>query len=224
MVAALAAGVALAVSPAHATVLAPASRTVQVSNLGAKPVAVDVAWRSLGRGISPRGWLHISPAHLALRSGGHGFLTLRAGPGASPGDHNLLVLVTGRSADPGGVGVRLRLGVRVRIRAPGRLVHRLALTGIGTRRSRSTRAVLVSVANRGNVTEQLRGRVSVTLTTRHRVLSRLRFGRAREVYPGTRATIVLPYAGSARGPVIAVVIVHLGGRARPLQRRYRLLL
>jgi hypothetical protein len=195
-----------------------------VSNLGAKPVAVDVAWRSLGRGISPRGWLHISPAHLALRSGGHGFLTLRAGPGASPGDHNLLVLVTGRSADPGGVGVRLRLGVRVRIRAPGRLVHRLALTGIATRRSRSMRAVLVSVANRGNVTEQLRGRVSVTLTTRHRVLSRLRFGRAREVYPGTRATIVLPYAGSARGPVIAVVIVHLGGRARPLQRRYRLLL
>jgi hypothetical protein len=220
---ALAAGLALAVSPARTVVRAPASRTVLVSNLSNEPLAVDVAWKSLGRRNAPSGWLYVGPRHLALRTGARALLTVRAGPGASPGDHNLLVLVTGRPVQRSRIAVQLRVGVRVRIRAPGRLVHRLALSGLRAHHSRRRRSVLVSITNRGNVTEPLRGRLSVTLVARGHVFSRLRLLRARDVYPGTRAMIVLPYAGSARGLVTAVVRVRLGGR-RALERRYRLLL
>lgn len=214
--------VALTVSPAHAVLFAPTSRTLQVSNLGAEQVAVDVAWRSLGRGIAPNRWLSIAPRRLVLRSGRRALLTVRAGPGATPGDHHLLVLVTGRPVNRTRIAVQLRLGVRVHIRAPGQLIHRLAIEGLRTRRFKSKRAMLVSLANRGNVTEQLRGRLTVTLINRNRVISRLRLGRFRELYPGARAVVALPYTGRARGVVTAVVILRLGAHRQPLVRRYRL--
>jgi hypothetical protein len=84
--------------------------------------------------------------------------------------------------------------------------------------------LLVSITNRGNVTEQLRGRIIVTLVAHDRVLSRLRLGRFRELYPGTRAAIPLPYAGRAHGLVTAIVSLQVPARTRLLQRRYRLLL
>lgn len=216
--------VALTVSPAHTVLVAPGSRALQLGNLGTKPMAVDVTWRPLASGSAPRRWLRIAPGRLVLRSGAHALLTVRAGTGASPGDHQLLVLVTGRPFESNGLAVRLRVGVRVRVRAPGRLVRRLAVAGLRARRSEGKRALLVSVANRGNVTEQLRGRLTITLVDRGRVVSQLRLVRAREVYPGARALIVLPYAGGVRGVVTAVVKLRLSGRIRPVERRYRLLL
>jgi hypothetical protein len=210
---AVAAALTLAVSPARTTLRAPASRTIQISNLGSDQIAVDVAWRPLGGG-APHGWLTVAPGRLVLRRGARGFVTVRAGTGASPGDHDVLVLVTGRNAGSEHVAVRVRAGVRVRIRVPGRLVHRLTPTGVRTRR----RALLVAVTNRGNVAEQLRGRVRVTLLARGRVISRLRSRTFREVYPGTRAIVVLPYAGRTRGPVTAVV------RVASSERKYRLVL
>jgi hypothetical protein len=221
---ALAAGVALAVSPARTVVRSPASRTVLVSNVSNEPLSVDVAWKSLGRRIAPSGWLRIGPRHLALRSGARAVLTVRAGAGASPGDHNLLVLVTGRPVQHSRVAVQLRVGVRVRIRAPGRLVHRIVLSGLRSRHSKRTRAVLVSLTNRGNVTEQLRARLSITLATHGRVFSRLRLVRPRELYPGARAVVAVPYAGRVRGLVTAVVRVQMGAHVRALERRFRLLL
>lgn len=216
--------VALTVSPARAVLLAPSSRTLQVGNLGTEKVAVEVAWQSLGSRVGPNHWLSIAPRRLVLRAGARAVLTLRAGPGASPGDHQLLVLVTGRRIERGRLAVQLRVGVRVRIRAPGRLVHKLAVDGLRARRFNRARALLVALANRGNVTEQLRGRLTVTLVGRNRVISRLRLGRARELYPGTRTVVVLPYAGRARGVVTAVVRLRIGANLRPLERRYRLLL
>ena len=216
--------VALTVSPARAVLLAPSSRTLQLSNLGSERMAVDVAWRSLGRSIPSKGWLSIAPRRLVLRSGARALLTVRAGAGASPGDHHVLVLVTGRPSEPNGIAVRLRVGVRVRIRAPGRLVRKIAVAGLRARRFNGKHALLVAVANRGNVTEQLRGRLNVTLVDHDRVISRLRLGRSRELYPGARAVVVLPYAGRARGVVTAVVGIRLGARVPPVERRYRLLL
>jgi len=210
----VAAALTLAVSPARTTLRAPASRTIQVSNLGSDQVAVGVTWRPLGNRAAPHGWLSIAPGRLVLRRGARGFVTVRAGAGASPGDHDLLVLVTGRAANSDRVAVQLRAGVRVRVRAPGRLVHRLRVDGVRARK----RALLVSVANRGNVTEQLRGRVRVTLVAHDRVISRLRSRRFRELYPSTRAVVVLPYAGRAHGVVTAVV------RVASFERRYRLVL
>jgi hypothetical protein len=222
MLAAPAAGVALAVSPARTVMHAPAARTVQVSNTGRGTVAVDIAWTPLGQRRLPAGWLQISPGHLLLQRGARAFLTVRAGAGASPGDHNLLILVTAHPTDRVKVGVQLRLGVRVRIRAPGQLVHRLVLGGLRARELRRRRALLVSIANRGNVTEQLRGRLSLTLSAHDRVLSRLRLVRFRELYPGTRGIVALPYTGAVHGRVTAIVTVRLGAGVRSLERRYRL--
>jgi hypothetical protein len=84
--------------------------------------------------------------------------------------------------------------------------------------------LLVSLANRGNVTEELRGRLSLTLALHGRVLTRLRLGRFRELYPGARAVVALPYMGTVHGLVTAIVTVRLGAGSRPLERRYRLLL
>jgi hypothetical protein len=210
--------VALTVSPARAILLAPASRTLELGNLGTERIAVDVAMRALGPRTGPSTWLTVAPRRLVIRGGARTVLTVRAGTGASPGDHNVLVLVTGRPVDGSRIAVRLRLGVRLRIRAPGRLVHSLSVTGLHARRVRGMRTLVVSVANRGNVTEQLRGRLTVTLVSRSRVVSRLRLGRSREVYPGGRASVALPYAGRARGVVTALVAIRGG----PSGRRYRL--
>jgi hypothetical protein len=210
--------VALTVSPARAVLRAPTSRTLRIANSGTDAVSVDVAWKLLGRHKAPDPWLSIAPRRLLLRGGAGATVSVRAGPGASPGDHQLLVLVTGRPADRSRVAVRLRVGVRVRIRAPGRLVRRLAVEGLHVRRFKEKRMLLVSVANRGNVTEQLRRRLTVTLADHGRVISRLRLGRFWELYPGARAVVALPYAGRAHGLVTALVDV----RGNPGPRRYPL--
>jgi hypothetical protein len=210
--------VALTVSPARAVLLAPASRTLQLGNPGTERMGVEVSWRSLGPRTGPDRWLTIGPRRLVLRAGARAVLTVRAGPGASPGDHHVLVLLTGRPLHAPRVAVRLRLGVRLRIRAPGRLVRRVAVEGLRARHFKGKRTLVVSVANRGNVTEQLRGRLTVTLVRHSRVISRLRFQRSRELFPGARAVVALPYAGSAHGLVTALVSV----RGSPSARRYRL--
>jgi hypothetical protein len=210
--------VALTVSPARAVLLAPASRTLQLGNPGTERLAVDVAWKSLGPHTGPNRWLTIAPRRLVLRGGARTVLTVRARLGASPGDHPVLVLVTGRPLAGPRVAVHLRLGVRLRIRAPGRLVRRVAVEGLRAGRLKGKRTLVVSLANRGNVTEQLRGRLTVTLVSHSRVISRLRLGRARELFPGARAAVALPYAGNARGLVTALVKV----RGSPGGRRYRL--
>jgi hypothetical protein len=209
---------ALTVSPARAVLRAPTSRTLRIVNGGTEGVTVDAAWKALGPHMARSRWLSIAPRRLLLRGGAGATVTVRAGPGASPGDHQLLVLVTGRPVDRRRVAVRLRLGVRLRIRAPGRVVRRLAVEGLRAHRFKEKRMLLVSIANRGNVTEQLRRRLTVTLADHGRVLSRLRLGRFRELYPGVRAVVALPYAGRARGLVTALVNV----RGSPSGRRYRL--
>jgi hypothetical protein len=192
--------VAVAVSPARLILVAPASRRLQLHNLGAATVVVDI----------PRvrsGLATIRPAHVVLRSGARATLTLRAKQraGVGTGDREVVVLVLARPLRSARVGLRLRLGVRLRMRVRGRLVRRLDVTGVRVRRSHRMRTLLVFVVNRGNVVEQLRGRVAVTLLSRGRSVSRLRSRAARELLPGMRTVIALPYRGGAHGLVTAVV-------------------
>ena len=218
-----AAPIAISVSPARIALAAPASRAIELRNLGAERVIVDVTRTSVdGRGPA-RGWLRIRPDHLVLRSGSSSVLTLRArgGSGAGPGDHQLRLFFVARPAGAGRITVRVRLGVAVRVRIPGRTFRRLEVRGLQVRRHRAARVFMVALANTGNVTEQLRGRLTVTLTRRGRLLSRLRHRSARELYPGKRAVVALPYRGGVRGPVTAVVQVRLGSHARPVVRSYR---
>jgi hypothetical protein len=208
---ALLAGLALAVSPAHATLTAPGSRTIDVRNTGSGSVIVEV------RTAAPQ-WLQIRPKRLVLHGGAHGALTVRARASARarPGDHELIVRVLARPPKAVRIAVRMQLGVRLRVRVPGRLVRRVVVRGLHVRRTQGGRVLLVALANDGNVTEQLHGRVTVALLRGRRLLSRLRYRGTREVFPDARAVVALPYAGGARGLVTAIV------RVRAAERRYRL--
>ena len=207
-------GMALAVSPARATLVAPASKAIEVRNVGSGNAVVDVRSRA-------GSWLRIRPAHFALRAGARGVFTVRAGTGARPGDHELLVLLLARPAGSSRIPVRMRLGVRLRVRTPGRLVRHVVVRGLHLRGRAGARVLEITVANAGNVTERLRG-ATVTIARRGRNISRLRARAFRDVVPGARALIQLRYAGRARGWVTALVAIRLGEMAQPVRHRYRL--
>jgi hypothetical protein len=187
-------------------------------------MVVDVAPKSIDRSIRADAWLSVRPARLVLRSRSRAVITLRvrAHDGARPGDHQLRVLVVARPQRSSRVAVRVRLGVGVRVRMPGRLVRRVTVRAVRVRPHGPTRDLLVSVANCGNVTEQLGGRLTVTLVRRGRLVSRLRLRGPHELFPGAGAVIPLRYAGHVRGLVTAVVRVRFGGRLLLVERRYRL--
>lgn len=224
MIAVLAAGaLALSVSPARLALVAPAARRIELRNAGTARVVVDVARRPVD-GRTPPAWLQVQPARLVLRGGAAGVLTLRAPAhaAADAGDHELLVLLTARPSQRTAIAVRLRLNVRVRIRVPGVVNRRLELLGLRVRRRAGSRVLFVSLANRGNVTEQIRGRLTVSLLRGRRIVSRLRLRRPGELLPGSRRAFALPYAGSVRGPATAVVQLRVSRSGPLLRRRFRL--
>jgi hypothetical protein len=216
--------VALSVSPARLALAAPGARTIKVRNDGAERVVVDATRRTLGGDTTAKAWLQIVPARLPLRSGERATLTLRVSPPrrAEPGDHHVLVLLTTRPLRGGRVNVQVRLGVRVRVVVSGRIVRQLALGGLRVRRRHAARLVLVSVANRGNVSVQLRGCVTALLVRRSHQVARLSPSAQRALLPGARTLIALRYGGPVRGPVTAVVQVRLGPGIRLVERRYRI--
>ena len=207
-------GMALAVSPARATLAAPSSRAIEVRNDGAEAAAVDVE-------RTPR-WLRIRPEGFVLRAGAHAVVTVRAlSPAhARAGDHELVLFLRARPLGSTRIAVRMRLGVRLRVRMPGRLVHRFALRGLSVRRQPHRRVLLLGVANEGNVTEQLLG-AAVMLVRRGSVVSRLRWRHARELVPGARALLAFHYRGRVRGLVTAIAAAHAAG-AVTVQRRFHL--
>jgi hypothetical protein len=215
--------VALSVSPARLALAAPGSRTIRLRNDGAKRVVVDATRRTLGWPTAAKTWLQIVPARLSLRSGESAILTLRAMPPrrAEPGDHHVLVLLTTRPLRGGRVNVQVRLGVRIRMVVPGRVVRRLTLGGLRTRRRRDAQFMFVSIANRGNVTVDLRGRITALLVRRGQPLARLSPRAQRALLPSHSALLALRYGGRVRGLVTAVVQVRLGPGARAVKRRYR---
>ena len=210
---------ALSVSPARLTLTAPGSRRINLRNDGAERVVVDVA-----RWAVAAGWLRIAPARVVLGPGRSAALTLRArvARGAEPGEHNLLVVLTTRPQSSSRVALRLRLGVRVKARIPGRIVRRVALGGLRLHRARGTRFMAISVANRGNVTVQLGGHVPASLYRRRGQVARLHLATRRALAPGARTHLALRYAGRLRGPVTAVVRIWIGSGVRLAERRYRI--
>ncbi len=215
--------VALSVSPARLALTAAGSRRIKLRNDGAERVVVDVKRRTVGGQTAAKTWLQIVPARLSLRSGMTANLTLRARPPgrAEPGNHDVLVLLTTRPLSGGRVNVQLRVGVRIRMFVPGRVMRQLALGALRVQRGRDVRFMVVSVANRGNVTVQLRGHLTASLVRRGRRLARLSPRAPRALAPGAHTTLGLRYSGRVRGPVTAVVRVRLGSGLRVVERRYR---
>ncbi|MBA3735072.1 MAG: hypothetical protein H0W90_07735 [Actinobacteria bacterium] len=188
-------------------------------NDGAERVVVNVVRRA-----AAGGWLQIAPTHLTLAAGRSAVLTVRTKltRGAEPGDHAVLVLLTTGARRDRRVPVRLRLGVRVRVHVPGRVVRRLAFSGLRVHRARDARFMFVSVANRGNVTVHLRGHVSAWLFRHRRQVARLHLAGRAPLAPGTRTVLALRYTGRVRGPITAVVQIRIGPGVRLFERRYRL--
>jgi hypothetical protein len=216
--------VALSVSPAKLAVSAPGSRRIKLRNDGSEQIVVDATRRTLGRQTAAKTLLQIAPARLSLRSGESGMLTLRVKPPrrAEPGDHQVLVLLTTRPLRGGRVNVQVRLGVRITMVVPGRILRQVTLGGLRVHRRRGARLMFVSVANRGNVTVQLRGRVTALLVRHGQQLARLSPHARRVLLPGARAALALRYRGRVRGPVTVVVQVRLGSGIRVVERRYRI--
>jgi hypothetical protein len=213
--------VALSVSPARVALTAPASRTIEVRNVGAERVTVDVVRKPIDRRTAAN-WLTVSPSRLVLGAGSRALLTLRARAHDQglAGDHRLRTLLIAEPARRGRVAVRIRLGVVVRIRVRGTLIRRTDLAALQVRRQGRTRIFSLSVVNRGNVTEELKNPATVALVHRGHLVARLRARAPRELLPGRRAVISARYDGRVRGWVTAIVTVRFLGGRTPVVHRY----
>jgi hypothetical protein len=212
--------VALTASPTHLALAGPTQHTIRVANPGATPLVVDAS--PAGFTLGPRGrphvaggasarraasWLRVRPSRIALAPGGVAELVLSAVPSraAPPGDHAALVLLTTRALPGSALPVRMRVGVTVVVRVPGRIVHRLALRSVRVVAGARGPLFRVVVANRGNVIERLRrGRVEIALRAHGRRVAELRSS-PRELLPGTTAILELAYRAGAGGALTAVV-------------------
>lgn len=204
---------ALTATPTRVTLTGAQRSMLAVRNPGMSPVVVDVARTGFlldrrGRPhIAPRDvpraattWISVRPARFVLPPGSTRALTVTSRPPrrAEPGDHDALVLLTTRPRRGAGVAVRMRIGVVVVVRAPGRIVRRLALGPLHVRRLRRARAVEVLLVNRGNVTETLGHRsVRVTLA-RENTRVTFRAG-ARELRPRTSGVVLLQVRRNLHG-------------------------
>ena len=217
MIAALVtAAISLSVAPAHVSMAPGSTQTLEVTNTGR--TAIVVAASTAGYPLDLRGrarivqsagtasWLSLRPGRLVLPPRSTVPLTVAAHrpPGARPGDHDALVLLTSLPRAAGALAVRMRVGVVVAVRVPGRLVSEL--DAVALRRARPG-LIELSLANRGNVVEQIvPGRVGLVLWRRGRVLVRLA-PVVRKLLPLTRGLAELHYPRRLRGLVTAVVEV-----------------
>jgi len=215
----------LVAEPARVQLDGPGAATVRVSNRGSAPVVLDVERAGFALDLhghprivaqAPAAWLAVRPRHVVIAAGDAAALRIRARnpPGARPGDHPSLVLLTTRPLSGTAVAIRMRLGIVVVLRVPGRIVHRLRVLAVRGR----GRTVTVHLANRGNVAQALTGsRATLTLWRRGRVVARVA-ARPREILPGAVGVVEFHYRGRLHGAVMG----RLGWK--PPGPRFRLLL
>jgi hypothetical protein len=173
------AAAAISVSPVRIRLSANSSSTLTIRNGGDVPTAVDARLAGfvldrrgkpvIARGRVAAGWLRVQPQRILLAPRGAAELTVSSVvPGAAgAGDHPALVLLTTQMRPAAPVAIRVRVGVVVFVRVPGRIVHRLELNALRAR----GRVLEAVIANRGNVVE--RTRVRISLWRRGRLLGRL---------------------------------------------------
>ncbi len=232
--AAAAGAVGLSASPAHLTLTGVSRAVVTVRNPSRRSVVVDVSRAGFARSLHGRplvtaarttaGWLRLRPRRLRIGPHGAAKLHVTALPprDAAPGDHPALVLLTTRPVASRRVRVRLRVGIVVRLRVPGRIVRRLEPRALIVRRQGSHRVLELRLANRGNVTEQLGGsRLRIVLfRLGHRPVT-LRPQRL-ELLPHSSGIADFVYRGRARGTVLARVVIRPSAGGRPRSFRIRL--
>ena len=226
---------ALSVSPTRIAVEGGSWATVRVTNASRVGVAVDVAPAGLALDLRGRPrieadegagrWLVLSPRRLALGAGRSASVTVSSvvPRAAAPGEHDALVLLRTRPRAGAPVPIVMAVGVVVEVRVRGRVIRRLDVRGLRLERHGKRRVVVLTLWNRGNVSEVLPvRRVRIVLRRGRRVLATLLPPR-RRILPHSLAVLALRYAGGARGRVDAAVVVR---RPRPgvaiLRRTFRI--
>jgi hypothetical protein len=229
--------VALAAAPARVVLTGSGRVAVRVTNSGSKPVVVDASRAGFGLslhgrprivraagGRSAARWLKLEPTRFALpaRTSASLVVSARVPRAAEPGDHDGLVLLTTRRVVGAGVGVRVRLGVLVIVRAPGNVVRRLELRGLRAVRRGSNRRLELTIVNRGNVTETLGGvRATVWQVGARRSLENTVAAR-RDLRPHTRGVIDFRLRRLGRGGVTVRIVVPAASGRRAIRRTYEL--
>jgi hypothetical protein len=219
-------GIALSASPLRLTLRGASAAAVTVRNPGRRALLVDVSRAGFTRSLRGRprvqrargavAWLRFRPRRLRVAPGGMAVLRVRAAPPrrAEPGDHPALVLLTTRPLGARRVRVRLRVGVIVDLRIPGRIMRRLDARRLTVRRRRRLRLLELLLANRGNVTERPeRDGLRLTLSRNGRRVATLRPRRG-ELLPRSTGLAEFAYRGPARGRVVARVELSPSIRGR----------
>ena len=223
---------ALTATPTRLALAGSGTATVRVANPGPRTIRVDVG--RAGFAIDLRGrprvvrrtgrraavsWLRIRPARFVVPAGASRQVKVsaRLPADAEPGDHDALLLLTTRPESTARVAVRMRIGVVVVVRAPGRVVRKIVVGALRSRRVGAAKRIELRLANRGNVTERLvRGSVRIRLA-RGRASALLR-GEPRELRRRSTGVVEVAYRGPLRGWVTARVVVARD-RDRPLVSR-----
>ncbi len=225
----------LAVTPARVALAGTGKASVRITNPGLGAVVVDVA--RAGFSLDLRGRPHVVARagppgcdNLAHRPAGafrpagrrYEWLTVasRLPRRVEPGDHDALVLLTTRPRRSAGVAVRMRIGVVVVVRAPGRVVRSVAIRGLRVRHAGRARTLELVLANRGNVTETIdAARVRLVLV-RKGARSSVR-AETRELRPRTNGVVQFRYRGRLAGWVTARVRLALEPGRPVLSRTFR---
>jgi hypothetical protein len=225
----------LTVTPARIALAGTGRASVRVTNPGRRPVVVDVgrAGFALDRRGRPRivgragrraaaSWLTMRPARFLLPAGASRWLAVssRLPRHVEPGDHDALVLLTTRPWRSAGVVVRMRIGVVVVVRAPGRVVRAVAVRGLHVRRVGRARTLEVVVVNRGNVTETLDA-TRIRLSIRRRGTGPSLRPEARELRPRTSGVVQFRYRGRLAGWVTARLRLGLEPGRPVVSRTFR---
>ena len=229
--------VMLTAAPARIALTGSTRAAVRVTNSGANRVVVDVS--RAGFALSLRGrprivgagatrpaasWLKLQPMRLSLppRTSASLLVSAVVPRDAEPGDHDALVLLTTHPRPDARVAVRVRLGVTVVVRAPGKVVRRLELLRLRLARRGHRRVLELRMANRGNVTETLVGvRATVSRPRARRRLAMLLAPR-RELRPHTQGIVEFRLRRRLRGAVTAHVVVPAAGGRSAIRRTYRI--
>ena len=225
----------LTVTPARLALAGTARAGVRVTNPGRGAVIVDVGRAGFALDVRGRprvvaraerraaaSWLTVRPRRFVLRAGASRWLTVSSRlPGhVEPGDHDALVLLTTRPWRSAGVAVRMRIGVVVVVRVPGRVVRLVAVRGLRLRRVGRARALELVVVNRGNVTETLDAS-RIRLSIRHGGTGTSLRPEARELRPRTRGVVQFRYRGRLAGWVTARLRLELEPGRAVVSRTFR---
>ena len=215
---------ALAASPVRVVLGGAGWSTVRVTNPSRAAVTVDTATSGFALDLGGRphaaaagaapAWLTVAPRRFRLRSRGSALVTVsaRIPHGASPGEHDALLLLRTRARVGSSVPIVMQVGVVIVVRVHGPTVRRLEISVLRIRRVARRRTLLLTLRNRGNVSEVLPvRRLRVVLRRGHRLLATLLPPR-RELLPHSVGVISMRYHGGARGALIAVVELR---RPRP---------